>query len=292
MLSKVYNGADTDVSTYTLAVTDTASNLAAAFGALTSNAHVAAIVVGDSAQNEVTLSATAALADTVAEGELFLANTTTPAHVAVSDVASTISTDFDALNGNTHVDNITVASGGAVALSVTQFGADTTAIGELQGAYQLAVTGSAASVTGATLDALQANGHVSSLVISDSQEISVTVARLTSDSAALGVLQNGNSATPHVIVADTAAHVQAAFGALNGNALVNKIVVTDSGSNQVTISVSALNANATALAELYAANGTTPGVVTVSDTASTISGIFAALRACLIPENAGFLRGT
>ena len=75
--------------------------------------HVTAIVVSDSSTHEVTLSVVSALADTGAEGELYLADATTHAHVAVSDAAGAIASAFDTLEGDAVVDKITVASGGA-----------------------------------------------------------------------------------------------------------------------------------------------------------------------------------
>ncbi len=67
----------------------------------------------------------------MALGELFLADGTTAAHVAVSDTASAISGAFDALNANTHVDKIIVSDANEVTISVAQAASDTVALGEL-----------------------------------------------------------------------------------------------------------------------------------------------------------------
>ena len=278
-LSRTYNATDNGASTYTLTVTDAAQSLTTAFDALAIKTHVTAVVVSDSAQHYVTLSVASALADTSAEAELYQEDTTTPADIAVSDLASAISANFDALNSNSHVNSIIVADAGAISLSTTQFGADSNAIGELLGSYQLSVSGVAASFNGTILGALQANGHVGSIIVSDSQEISVTVAQLGADSTALGLLHNANQSVGHVLVSDTAANIQGVLGALNAYPFVNKIVVTDSVSNEVTISVAMTSADPIALGELYAFDGTSAASSAVSDTASAISFGFGSLNA-------------
>ena len=269
-------------SAYTLAVTDAAATLSGAFGDLNSNTHVAEIIVQDDPSNEVTLLADAAGTDTTAESKLYQSDGSTPAYISVTDTSSAISHDFDALNGNIHVNAITIQSGGALALSATQVTGDTTAIGEIQAAYSIDVSDTASNIASA-LNGLQSNGNVASITVSDNQEITVTVAQLTSDSTILGKLHNQNGGAVHVIVQDTAADIGgAAFDALSGNSLVNQIVVSDSASNQVTISASQLVPDATALGELRQSDGTTPASVTVSDTAGDIASAFGALGAATV----------
>jgi len=274
-LSKVVNA---DTSSVSFIVTDTAANISSAINSLNSNAHVVKVVVSDSAGNEVTITAAQAAADTAVLSELFKADGTTHAHVAVSDTAANISAALDALNANIHVDKIVISPTAALTLTAGQVAGDTTALGEIFGAYSIHVSDTAANVT-TNLDALQSNGHVTAVVISDNQEITVSVTQLSTDSTVIGEITNQNASTVHVIVADTAGTITAQIGALNGNSLVNKIIVTDSATNEVTITAAQAAADSTVLGELFLANGTTPAHVAVLDNAAAISGAFDALNA-------------
>ncbi|HTQ13613.1 MAG TPA: calcium-binding protein [Rhizomicrobium sp.] len=269
-------------------VSDNAANISGAFDALNGNGHVDKIVVSDSATHEVTIAVGQAAADGTALGELFRADGTTPAHVAVSDTAAAISGGFDALNGNSHVDKIVVSDSASneVVISASQAGADVTALGELFQADgttpgHVEVLDTAADIT-ATLDNLSANASVDKIVVSNSASaaVAVTVAQLTGDAVALAELFQADGTTPaHVTVADTAAHISAAIDGLAGDSQVDKIVVGDSGSNNVNVNVAQVTSDAAALAELFQADGTTPATITVTDTASHVSAALDALNA-------------
>ncbi|HEX4294597.1 MAG TPA: hypothetical protein VHZ29_10720, partial [Rhizomicrobium sp.] len=274
-LSKVVNA---DTSSVSFIVTDTAANISSAIGSLNGNAHVVKVVVSDSAGNEVTITAAQAAADTAVLSELFKADGTTHANVAVSDTAANISAAFDALNANIHVDKIVISPVAALTLTAGQVANDTTALGEISGSYSIHVSDTAANVT-ANLDALQSNGHVTAVVISDNQEITVAVFQLFIDNTVIGEITNQNASPVHVIVADTAAAIAAQIGNLNFDGLVNKIIVTDSATNEVTITAAQAAADTTVLGELFLANGTTPAHVAVLDSAAAISGAFDALNA-------------
>jgi len=273
-LAKVVNANASSVSFH---VNDTAANISSAFDSLSANSSVTKITVTDSGSNEVTITAAQAGSDTAALGELFLANGTTPAHVKVSDTGANISSALDALNSNTHVDKIVVTTG-FLTLTAGQVATDTTALGEIQGSYTIHVSDTAANVT-TNLDALQTNGHVTAIVISDNNEITVSVVQLFIDNTVIGEITNQNASPVHIIVADTAGAIAAQIGNLNFNTLVNKIVVTDSATNEVTITAAQAAADTTVLGELFQANGTTPAHVAVSDTASNIAGAIDALNA-------------
>jgi hypothetical protein len=273
-LSKVVNANATSVS---FIVTDTAANISSAINSLNGNAHVVKVIVSDSGSNEVTITAAQAAADTAVLSELFKADGTTAAHVAVSDTAANISAAFNALNANIHVDKIVISPTAALTLTAGQVANDTTALGEISGSYSIHVSDTAANVT-TNLDALQASGHVTAVVISDNLEITVSVTQLSSDATVIGEITNQNASTVHVIVADVAASIVAQIGALNGNSLVNKIIVTDSATNEVTITAAQVGADTTVIGELFQANGTTPAHVAVLDTAAHIAGAIDALN--------------
>ncbi len=72
-------------------------------------------------------------------------------------------------------------------------------------------------------------------------------------------------------MSDTAAHISAWLECVNTNSHVTKIVVSDSGSNAVSVSVAQLTIDATAMGELFQADGTTLAHVTVSDSAAHVT---------------------
>ena len=87
-------------------------------------------------------------------------------------------------------------------------------------------------------DALQADTQVNKIIVSDSvtNEVTLLAAQITTDAAALAELFQADGTTlAHVKIADSAAHISSAFDSLNASSRVDKIVVTDSGSNEVTV---------------------------------------------------------
>jgi hypothetical protein len=275
-LSKIVNADSSSVSFH---VSDTAANITSNLDALSANVHVTQIIVTNSAGHEVNVTVAQITSDSAALAELFNSDGTTHANVNVIDTSANISAALDALNSNTQVNSIAVNPLVALNLTASQVANDTTALGEItNGGYTIHVSDTAAHIT-ANLNALQANSHVNQIVVSDNNEITVSVTQLTTDATAIGELSNQNASTVHVIVADTAGTIAAQIGALNGNTLVNKIVVTDSATNEVTITAAQAAADSTVLGELFLANGTTPAHVAVLDNAANISGAFDALNA-------------
>jgi hypothetical protein len=274
-LNELYNSNGTTPAH--VAISDTASDISTAFTALNGNSHVNKIVVSDSASHEVTITVAQLGADGTALAELFNADGTTAAHVTITDTAANISASFDTLNSNAQVDHITISPSSSLTLTAGQVATDTTALGEItNGSYSILVTDSAANVT-TNLDALQSNGHVSGITISDNAEITVSIAQLASDAGVIGDISNANSSPVHVIVSDTAAAIATDFDALSGNSLVNKIVVSDSATNEVTITAAQAAGDVAALSELVQANGVSEAFVAVQDTASAITSALDAL---------------
>ncbi len=199
-----------------------------------------------------------------------------------------ISAAFDALNNTGNVDKVIVNDSGSheVIITASQAGADGTALGELFQADgttpgHVEVMDTVANIT-AAFGALSANGHVDKIVISDSalREVVVNTGQLTSNAAGLAKLFEADGVThAHVTVADNAASISAGFDALSADSQVNKIIVADSGSNAVVVNVAQITSDATALAELFQADGTTQAHVTVTDTAAHIAAALGALNA-------------
>ena len=190
----------------------------------------------------------------------------------VLDTAADISAAFTALNGNTEVIEIVISDNASLLLSAGQVANDAAALGETSNAngsaYAVQVVDSAANIT-SDLNALQTTGHVAAITVSDSAEITCSSPhKLTSDATVLGELNNADGSPVHIIVSDTAADISSALDALSGDSQVNKIIISDSGSNAVEVSIAQLTADKVALSELYLSNGTTPANVTLSDTAT------------------------
>ncbi len=264
-----------------VAVSDTAGNISVAFDALNGNGHVNKIIVSNDPHaptpvTEVTISVAQLASDTTALAELVQTDGMTQAKVAILDTAADISTAFDTLNGNTQVDHIIISDPNPLALTATQVANDTTALSEIVGPYSIAISDTAANIT-AHLDALEANGHVGAIVVSDNAEITVSVAQLASDASVIGELSNANASTVHVVVSDTAVDIATAFDALSGDGLVNRIIVSDSAAHEVTISVAQAGSDLAALEELYQADGTSQAFAAVSDTAANITSALDAL---------------
>ncbi|WP_294533083.1 CARDB domain-containing protein, partial [uncultured Rhodoblastus sp.] len=149
-----------------------------------------------------------------------------PAGFNITDSAAKVSTIFDTLNADSHLDAITLTDSGTPVLTLTaaQGLGDTTALGKIANAsYAIVIQDTAAHVA-ANLDALQANPHVTAITLTDpSDPLAVSLAHLTSDAGALGELTNGYS----LAVTGSAAAVAGALDALQANAHVTAITLTD-----------------------------------------------------------------
>ncbi|MGD0189670.1 MAG: hypothetical protein ABSD74_02895 [Rhizomicrobium sp.] len=280
ILSVLFNS---DNTPYTLSVHDTAGNLTTAFDSLDHNSHVASIVVTDSGLgNEVIVSVAQLTSDAHALGMLYDANGVTPADVTVSDTAANITADLGGLNGNGQVNKVIVSNSASseVQVSVAQLASDSHLLGELYNAdgisrASVTVVDTAGNLSGTEFDALNGNVQVNKIIVSDSgsgNEVAISVNQLTNDTTALAELYDANGTTPaKVVVLDSASNIQNDLAGLNSNTQVNQIWVSDSAINEVTVNVAGLATYATALAELYDANGSTHASVTVSDTAADIT---------------------
>jgi hypothetical protein len=252
-------------------VSDTAANITSAFGALNGNTHVGQIVVSDSNSNEVTLSVSAFTNDTVALGILYDANGTTPANVAISDIAANLQGELGTLNGDSQVNHIIISDNGTLTLSVVEAVTATTAIGELENAnsspVSLTVSDLASNIE-EYLSVLNGEANISSIVISDNNPLTLSAAAIGLDTRALALLSNANSSGVEINVVDTAAGISQYLDALQANSDIVSITVSDNA--PITVSVATLGNDAVVLSELVNANSS-PVVLTVEDTAANIA---------------------
>jgi hypothetical protein len=269
-------------------ISDTAANVSSAIDALNDDGNVKAITLTDGGTPTLILTAAQALTDTQALGEITNANY----EIAVSDTAANVSENFDALNADAKIASITLTDAGTPTLTLTAGEAlgDTRALGEITNSlYKIAISDTAADVS-ENIDALNADGAISSIALTDSgtPTLDLTIAQAFGDARALGEITNagfailihddvanvlanasklsGDAQIVGVDVADTAANVLSNLSALRGDAQIGSIAVVDTAS--------AILADAAALA---AATGISS--LTVVDTAANILANSAALAA-------------
>ena len=194
---------------------------------------------------------------------------------SISNSAANIAGGLDQLN-DTHINTITISDSALIGVTVAQLTSDATAIGKLANAnanaYQLAVTDSAANITGG-LDGLNGS-HIASITISDNNAIGVTVAQLTSDATAIGKLANANPNPYQLAVTDTAADITAGLDSLDGSNIAS---ITISDNNAIGVTVAQLTSDATAIGKLANANANAYQLA-VTDSLSAIIGDLSGLN--------------
>ena len=208
---------------------------------------------------------------------------------AVADAAANIdSAALAALGADSDVQSISVTSG-ILSLTEAQFGASADQLGLAKiASYSVELTqvvaadaaeltdtahvsvlqvGDTASDIQASLDALNNNNQVVSIVISDSAPLAITAYAATQDSRAIGLLQNLSGGSVSLTVSDTAANIALYFDQLDTETNVSSIVISDNAS--LTLSAAQI-ADSGTIAKL--SNADSSGVVIdVSDTAAHIS---------------------
>ncbi len=183
--------------TYTLNVSDTASNISGDLDNLQTLAHsgnISAINVTDSGAIAVTVAQITSDAAAIAE---LVNNDTNPYTLAVTDTGSDISAALDTLSANTHVATITISPSGALALTAAQFTGGLTALGEITGSFTVGVTGA-------------------------------TAAQAATIAGDFGALSNEGSGTLTITVSDTALAISGALVALGSNSYVTTVAISDS----------------------------------------------------------------
>ena len=294
-------GSHTDV-TYTGTpmnpiVVDTAANLSGAtLNGLQANSTVTSILVSDSGLSNsgfIGTNVAQLTSDAGALAKLSYANGS-PVIFRVSDTAINLSgAAMDLLQSKSAVKSIVVSdngasNGGRVQVNVAQLTSDATALGEMVYADgtttgHIRVADTAANVS-AALDAIAANKHIGRISVTDNLALTVNVAQLTTDAAALAYSSpsNNGAVKSAVKVIDTAIDLSgAALDTMQANAAITTVTVSDNGASNggfVSSNVAQLTSDASLLTKLAFANSQIAGTLNVTDTAAAISGDLSALN--------------
>jgi hypothetical protein len=251
-----------DAQVTSITVVDSVANIFANLSALHADAKVTSLVVIDTAANVLAnASALASVAEITSIG--------------VVDTAANVSANIDGLNADASLSSIMLTDGGTptVTLTAAQAVNDTRALAQIANVnYAIDVVDTAAAVN-ANIDALSQVAALAKITLTDagSPTLTLTAAQAVNDAAAIGMI----ASTAQVVVADTAADVVAHLDALNAEATISGIVLTDAGTPTLTLTVAQALGDATALGKIENANVQT----VVFDTAADVSANFAALNA-------------
>jgi acyl-coenzyme A thioesterase PaaI-like protein len=197
------------------------------------------------------LSLTAAQAADDAKSLLALSG---PGDIGVTDTAANVSSRFDSLNANPRLRAIVLTDEGtpALGLNVRQTLDGAAALGAISGPYSVALLDDASAIS-ARFGALNADGRISSIAVSDGNPLHLTVAQTRDDTAALAKIANGSF---QVVLMDTAANVAAAGKEPFSQSYVVSIGVSDTAEN-VAANLDALNTNSV-LSEISLTGVSTP----------------------------------
>ena len=254
----------------TIPITDTWANVSGGLDALSADSHVTSITLTDAIAPAMTITATQAMTDTRALG---IISAPWPYAITVADSASNIVTllsEPSPLLIALHQDGVTsiAATDGSLTFNVAQaqaIEASGIKVSVPAGdSVTLADTGAALSTLSvADFTALKAEGFTA-VSVTNGVPVSLTA---TADQALNGAVALGQLYPSYQLtVADTAAHISAAFDQLNSDGHVSSITLTDAGTPALTLTAAQALNDATALLEL-----TTPYTITISDTAANVS---------------------
>jgi RTX calcium-binding nonapeptide repeat (4 copies) len=312
--------------TYTVAVSDTPADISSSIDALNTDAAVSSITLLDSGTATLNLAATQALDDSTVLGEItntsyaiaiedsaanILSNATALAanpHITsatVIDTAANVLDNLTALESDALVTSAVVVDSAAGILAnsaaldggslVTSITAVDTAANILANAAALAsdtkvtatVVADDALNVATEFDALNADAGIYGIVLIDSglPTLTLTVAQLMNDTTALTEIINTTYA---VAISDTAADVEGNFDALNSNARIGSISLTDTGTPTLDLTVTQVLEDSTTLEKITNTNL----AIVVSDTAAAVSAEFDALNGdaqigSIAPTNSG-----
>jgi Bacterial cadherin-like domain/Protein of unknown function (DUF3060) len=238
-----------DVRVVSIAVVDTVANVLADSAALSADGLATQISVVDSAASVIVN--LAALSGIMQIGSINL-----------SDTSANISADLDALSDSEQITSISLTDTGTATLTLTASQAldDTAALGKIANPdYAIAVVDTAANIF-ENLDALSEDARVASFTLTDSgtPTLTLTIAQLFADAPALGEITNTDYG---ISISDTAANVSANIAALEDDALVASITLTDSGTPTLVLTADEALEDGAALA-----------TITNSDYAVAVSG--------------------
>ena len=205
-----------------------------------------------------------------------------PISVAVADTGSNISGNLATLEAAIQAESPPISSisvtSGVINTTVTQLNTDSAVFAALTGSYTLNVSDTASNISGA-LDTLQTfahNGDISAINVTDSGNIAVTVAQITSDATAISELVDNDTNPYTLAVTDSAANIQAAFTSLGSNSHIASITFTGP-SPVLTITASQFINGVTVLGEITNASFTIDVTGASAAQAATIATDFAGL---------------
>jgi hypothetical protein len=319
-----------------IAVVDTGANVATNLNALeTQNAKVTSTTLSDGTTPTLAITATQLSSDASALGKISsnynlavsavtaanAAGTAAQAHVtsiAVSDTAANLATNLNSLQtiaAASELTSITVTNNTvAVAITLTQWTNDATAIGLFTGTYNFSVSGvsvlsqasmlatahvasvsisdTAANVN-AALDTLQGLGtKLIAIVLTDggTPVLLITGTQFTSDATAIGKITSaydlsvssvltanvstvgGNSHVTAIAVVDTGANVATNLNALQTqNAKITSTTLTDGTTPTLAITATQLSSDASALGKISSNYNLAVSAVTAANAVSTSS---------------------
>ena len=166
--------------------------------------------------------------------------------MSVLDSATNLSSDLGALNSNDRVNSIVVGSGGALTLDATEVATDTAALGEITGGYTIAVSDTAANVA-TNLDALQSNGNVASIALTDGGAPTLTVGQgsFLSDYSMIGLVAGSFVVDVTGVATNQVGAVEAAYNGLSnaGNGTLS-IEVSDTAAHLTDAALTNLGSDA------------------------------------------------
>jgi hypothetical protein len=220
---------------------------------------------------------------------------------AVADSTGAVASNLDALNAATRLTAITLTNGNVLTVTIGQFTADTVALSKLPPNYLLTVTGvtaqgavtvqnavhtgafsvidSAANVI-ANLAALNADGKLSSITLTDTTTLTIAYAQFTADGAALAKLTANVLLIVTGVTASGAATVQVdtqvkLFSVIDSAAAVMANFATLNISSKLT-SIALAGTTPLAITEAQFASGTSFLSKLASNVTLAISGVSAA----------------
>jgi hypothetical protein len=123
-------------------------------------------------------------------------------------LTDTTSVDTTASNAKT---TVTVTNGQPVVVSVSKFEADQATLDGTPGGFD--ILDSAAHIS-SDLDQLNNDSHIDAITISDNGQVGASVQQLTSDTTAIGNLENANLSPGLLAINDTVADVEAGLSTL------------------------------------------------------------------------------
>lgn len=181
----------------------------------------------------------------------------------ISDSAANVGDSLDALSASANLIAITLTDEGTPVLEflpASWVANDTSALDKIAGPYTITVFDTPDEIL-ANLDALNANLNVVSIRTTGGGLTQLSVQQALNDTRALNIMAN----TRLFAVSDTAANVSAYFDSLNA-AQLSWIELTDAGTPVLTLSVTQMLNDTTALGEI-----SDPYQIYISDTAAAVS---------------------